>query len=36
MLEHEIVAFGMRIEWIFEVFLNPIQTRNFQAFLAAY
>ena len=35
MLEHEILAFEMRIEWIFEVFLSSIQARNFQAFLAA-
>ena len=35
MLEHEILAIEMRIEWIFEVFLSPIQAWNLQAFLAA-
>ena len=31
---HEILAFEVRIEWIFEVFSSPIQGWNFQAFLA--
>ena len=34
-LEHEILAFEMQIEWIFEVFFSPIQAWNFQAFLTA-
>ena len=35
MLVHEILAFEVRIEGIFEVFLSPIQAWTFQAFLAA-
>ena len=35
MLVHEILAFEVRIERIFEVFSSPIQAWNFQAFLAA-
>ena len=35
MLIHEILAFEVRIERVFEVFSSPIQAWNFQAFLAA-
>ena len=35
MLVHEILAFEVRIERIFEVFSSLIQAWNFQAFLAA-